>query len=245
MSQLLSNVERFLADVVPKISTDHLFYEDKEDPTSLKQIQQMGEHDEWFAMLFNDGPFCRVAEELLEGPVVPKFMQCFNKPPGGSATPPHQDGFYFMLNPCEAVTTWLALEDADEENGCVRYVPGSHLRPMREHGRTKTLGFSQGIVDYPTPDDLSKEVAMQAAPGDLVVLHAKTIHRADANRSTVRTRKAMGFIYYSEGKRRGSCGLSGESSARNEVTRKAIAATAKTLEQSSNRSRLSLQADPL
>lgn len=199
MTDLRSNVARFISEVVPRISPDHLFYENKEDLTSLKQIQQMGEHDEWFGSLFNDGPFRQVAEELLGGPVVPKNMQYFNKPPGGGAsTPPHQDGFYFMLNPCEAVTMWFALEDVDEENGCVRYVPGSHLQPMREHGRTKTLGFSQGIVDYPTPDDLLKEVAMPAGPGDLLVHHAMTIHRADCNRSTVRTRKALGFIYYSE-----------------------------------------------
>jgi phytanoyl-CoA hydroxylase len=31
-----------------------------------------------------------------------------------------------MLDPCEALTMWLVLEKVDEENGCVRYVRGSH-----------------------------------------------------------------------------------------------------------------------
>lgn len=49
------------------------------------------------------------------------------KPPRiGKGTPPHQDGYYFMLEPNEAVTMWMALEDVNEENGCVRYVKESH-----------------------------------------------------------------------------------------------------------------------
>ena len=61
-----------------------------------------------------------------------------------------------------------------------------------------TLGFSQGISDYPTDHDRKNEQAFPAKPGDLIVHDAMTIHRADANRSTTRTRRALGFIYYSE-----------------------------------------------
>lgn len=92
----------------------------------------------------------------------------------------------------------FALEEIDEENGCVRYVPGSHKHGMREHARTQTLGFSQGIVDYPTDEDRASEVALPAKPGDLLVHHAMTIHRADGNQSETRSRRALGFIYYSE-----------------------------------------------
>lgn len=93
---------------------------------------------------------------------------------------------------------WLAMDDVDEENGCVRYVRGSHRLGMRSHGRSGTLGFSQYITDYPCPNDLRHEVAFPAKPGDLLVHHAITIHRADGNRSATRSRRALGFIYYSE-----------------------------------------------
>ena len=92
---------------------------------------------------------------------------------------------------------WLALDDVDESNGCVRYIRGSHKLGMRAHGRTQTLGFSQGIVDYPTTADLDFEVAMTAEPGDLLVHDAMTIHRADANGTSDRSRRALGFIFYS------------------------------------------------
>ena len=176
---------------------EHVFFEDRDDTSSLKQLQQLQHHDSYFAELMNDQPR-KLAEQLFGAESVAVNMQFFNKPAGiGKPTPPHQDGYYFKLSPCEAVTMWLALEPVDEENGCVRYIPGSHLKEMREHSQTNTLGFSQGIVDYPTASDKELEVAMPAQPGDLLAHHALTIHRADGNRSQTRSRRALGFIFYS------------------------------------------------
>lgn len=199
LAQWIAHVDRFTRDVAPTLPPEHVFYEDKKDPTTLKQIQQMGKYDPWFDQRFTTGSFREIAETLLRGPVVPKNMQYFNKPPGvGQPTPPHQDGYYFMLDPCEALTMWFALDDVDEQNGCVRYVRGSHQLGMRQHARTRTLGFSQGIVDFPSDDDREHEVALPARSGDLLVHDAMTIHRADGNQSTTRTRKALGFVYFSE-----------------------------------------------
>lgn len=148
--------------------------------------------------------FEHLASVLLAEAVVGKNMQYFNKPPRaasgriGQPTPAHQDGYYFMLDPNEAVTMWLALEPVDEANGCVRYVRGSHLRGLRPHGRTGVLGFSQGMTDFGTPEDLENEVYFPTQPGDLLVHHSLTIHRADGNASETRTRRALGFIYYAQ-----------------------------------------------
>ena len=183
--------------MVPGLPPEHVFYEDKGDAGTLKQLQRVHEHDGWFGELFAGKPQ-RLAEELLGTAVIGKNMQYFNKPPGvGQPTPPHQDGFYFKLEPPLALTMWMALEDVDEENGCVRYVKGSHLNGMREHGRTGTLGFSQGMTDFGREEDLVAEEAMPAAPGDLLAHHALTIHRADGNGSATRSRQALGFIFYS------------------------------------------------
>ena len=124
-------------------------------------------------------------------------MQYFDKPPRTSQpTPPHQDGYYFMLEPNEAVTMWYGLDAADEHNGGVRYIPGSHKTGMRSHRPTQTIGFSQGITDY-DHSDRQQEVAVHSDPGDLLVHHALTIHRAEKNHCENRHRRALGFIYYS------------------------------------------------
>lgn len=197
LAELLGELARFIRDTVPGLGTD-VYYEDKERTETLKQIQRMHQHDPYFKNLIQS-EFKDVAESLLHGPVVKKNMQYFNKPPQiGQPTPPHQDGFYFMIEPCEAVTMWLALEDVDEDNGCVRYVRGSHKRCMRPHSRTQTLGFSQGITDYGTESDIANETPLPAKAGDLLVHHALTIHRADGNQDRVRSRRAMGVIYYSK-----------------------------------------------
>ena len=199
MLKLRSEVDRFIREAVPRMPAEHVFYESSADHSTLKQLQNLHQHDPFFADLINEGPVRRLAEQLLGHTVTPHNLQYFNKPPGvGQPTPPHQDGYYFKLSPCLAITLWLALETVDVENGCVRYVRGSHLDGLRPHGVTGTLGFSQGIPDYPGPSDSDREVACPARAGDLLAHHALTVHRADGNRSSNRSRRALGFIYYDD-----------------------------------------------
>ena len=70
------------------------------------------------------------------------------------------------------------------------------MNGMRPHGRTQTLGFSQGITDFGKGSDQRDEVPCPARPGDLLAHHALTIHRAEANSSATRNRRALGFIFY-------------------------------------------------
>lgn len=199
IADIQKNLDRVIRLVVPSMPSEHVFYEDKQDQSSLKQLQNLHLHDAYFGQLMTDSPFRKLAETLLDSKVVCKNMQYFNKPPkSGLPTPPHQDGYYFKISPCEAITMWLALEPVDHENGCVRYIPKSHLKSMRPHGSTGTLGFSQGITDFPNADDTANEVAYPAQPGDLLAHHPLTIHRATANHSRNRTRKAIDLIYYRE-----------------------------------------------
>lgn len=190
-------IQEFIAQKVSEMPTDQVYYEDKSDENTLKQLQQLFKYDPFFYDMMFGSRFEKLASILLDDEVIGKNIQYFNKPPKiGKPTPAHQDGYYFMLEPNEAVTMWMALEPVDEENGCVRYVKGSHKKGMREHGRTQTLGFSQGITDFGTEEDLANEVFFPTQAGDLLVHHSLTIHRADGNSTTDRTRKAMGFIYY-------------------------------------------------
>jgi phytanoyl-CoA hydroxylase len=198
IKEVEQQLQRFIATTVPSLPTDQVFFENKQDQNTLKQIQHLELHDNWFHKLFTDSPFRQLAETLLGGGCVPMNLQYFNKPPKASKpTPPHQDGYYFMITPCEAVTMWLALDNVDEENGCIRYLGGSHRLGLLPHARTKTLGFSQGIDDYFRHCDTRSEEPIHASAGDLLAHHAMTVHRADANESSTRQRRAIGFIYYS------------------------------------------------
>ena len=193
--EINDNIQRFIDEVLPKSPDTTAFYEDMDDPASIKRLQNMADLDPYFGELFQSDRFTELSGFLLADEVVPKSPQWFNKPARvGTVTPPHQDGFYFMLEPNEAITLWLALDYIDEENGCMRYVRGSHRRGMRPHRSSNVLGFSQGVSDY-TDEDRDREVAMCAKPGDLFAHHSMVIHRADANQSD-RRRAALGLVYF-------------------------------------------------
>jgi phytanoyl-CoA hydroxylase len=195
--QIHSELSRLKKDVLPKMPASEVYYDQKGDSNSLKQLQRLHMYDNFFNTLMINSPFQKIAENLLGEPVEGKNLQYFNKRPMVSQpTPPHQDGYYFMIEPVKAVTLWLALDNVDEGNGCVRYLPKSHLHGLRSHVRTETLGFSQGIVDYGTESELDNELALCCTPGTLIGHHAITVHRADRNTSQDRDRRALGFIYY-------------------------------------------------
>lgn len=197
VARLRRHLHRFIDDVIPERGTVEAYYDDKARPASLKQIQHLERHDSCFASLMFNSRFEALARELLGEPVRGKNLQYFDKSPGQNLpTPPHQDGKYFMISPCQALTMWLALETADETTGCLRFQPGSHEHDLRDHARSDTLGFSQFIPDYPSEGEQRLELAIPAEPGDLIVHHAKTIHSAGANCSPDRHRRALGFIYY-------------------------------------------------
>ena len=89
----------------------------------------------------------------------------------------------------------------DDDNGCLRYVAGSHRRGIRPHGRSAVLGFSQGITDYGPPDEAA-EVRIHLKPGDVVAHHGETIHRAEPNRSAARQRRAFAMVFKGRSARR-------------------------------------------
>lgn len=195
VEELQHETIRFIDETVSTLPEQVVYYENRNDPTTLKQVQRIHEHDDYYMRLATSNKVVRLAEELLGGQVTIQNMQYFNKIPRmGKATPPHQDGYYFMIEPQEAVTMWLSLGHADASNGAVSYVRGSNRGGMRPHGSTGTLGFSQGIADWSDSDDRAC-VQMEAGPGDMLVHHSLTIHRAN-NNSSDRDRKSIGFIFY-------------------------------------------------
>lgn len=201
LEQLQSNVERYVREIVPGLPPSEAFFEEAGRLETLKQLQNMQTHDGFFADLCHQSDVVALAEALLGEPVASQGAEYFCKPPGiGKATPPHQDGYYFCLEPNHAATLWIALDRVDEENGCLRYVTGSHRRGIRPHGASAVLGFSQGVSDF-GPADQAREHCYTLEPGDAIAHHSVTIHRADANRS-VRPRRALGLVYYAASARR-------------------------------------------
>lgn len=107
----------------------------------------------------------------------------------------HQDLAYFPLDPLVHITAWIALTDSVEENGNVKYLPGSHkLGPLRhgeEPGHKSLLSKGQRILD---PVDSSNVKSISLQPGEISLHHTGLIHFSEPNNSS-RRRIGIGISY--------------------------------------------------
>lgn len=132
----------------------------------------------------------------LLGPDIDCFLSQFIfKLPGALGQPWHQDAFYFHFDRGPQVGAWLAMTEANLDNGPLRILPASHTEPVhdvvpdrREHAN---LGYVE-IVDTNTSGQ--KPVLMQ--PGDLLIFHSHLLHCSTDNASK-QMRAAMVYHFAS------------------------------------------------
>ncbi|XP_038050431.1 phytanoyl-CoA dioxygenase-like [Patiria miniata] len=195
LSTIKDELKRYENNVVPDLPPKMAFYEEKGKKDSIIRLERMMDHDEFFKDLGESPAFNGLADLLLGEKCIPNNVQYFSKPPGAKCTPAHQDGKYFMHD--KGITFWLALDDADAENGCMYYVPQSDRKGELEHRKTDALGFSQALVEY---EDWMKETenVMPAKKGTLLGHHPYMVHRAGENKSKERWRPALGLTYWAK-----------------------------------------------
>ena len=174
---------------------------DEDGTGKIKQIQYLHKKDPIFAELLID--MRALGQELIgHNDFNVLNMQLFEKHPGISKpTRSHQDNAYFKLTPTTALTVWIALDDIDEENGCLYYAPKSHITPTRKHSRyhkhttfrvrSGVPGLSLCLHEHPEETD----VKVEAKAGDVLVHSCNTIHRAGKNSSLDRRRRAIGIVF--------------------------------------------------
>lgn len=78
--------------------------------------------------LVTDNRILDYVQDLLGENLVLWGTHYFTKMPGdGKRVSWHQDASYWPLTPSKTVTAWLAIDDADVDNGAMQFIPGSHL----------------------------------------------------------------------------------------------------------------------
>jgi hypothetical protein len=138
--------------------------------------------------------FCRFAEivdmvEQLIGPdIILWGSQLFCKPAGhGMAVPWHQDGQYWPIDPLATVTVRIAVEDSLPENGCMRYIPGSHTsRDVVAHEivEASNVAIKQQVADL--DESLARDDVLHAGQisiHDVYLIHGSSGNRSDKRRS--------------------------------------------------------------
>jgi len=111
------------------------------------------------------------------------------KPPSARGQALHQDQYYLRVEPGTCCAAWLALDDCDEENGCLQVVPGSHQLPVL---CTVAADTTQSFTDVtvPVPEGMQvKPVIMRA--GDVLFFNGQLIHGSLPNVSQDRFRRSL------------------------------------------------------
>ena len=122
--------------------------------------------------------------------------QALFKPPFGNPTAWHLDDPYWSFDSRQAISLWLALDDATLGNGCMWYIPGSYKTAAYEN-----VGIGQNLSDlfklYPQWREITP-VACPCTAGSVVFHNGLTAHGAGAN-MTNKPRRAMTCAYMPDG----------------------------------------------
>lgn len=99
----------------------------------------------------------------------------------------HQDSTYWNLSSPDVLTAWVALTPSTPENGCMRVIPGTHLKDQVPHRDTfaenNLLSRGQEIAVEVDEDDA---VDVVLKPGEMSLHHVRIFHGSKANQSTQR-----------------------------------------------------------
>jgi ectoine hydroxylase-related dioxygenase (phytanoyl-CoA dioxygenase family) len=144
-----------------------------------------GFHD----LLWNPA-FTMAASQLLGGAVRLWHDQLFCKPAHhGGVVAWHQDYSYWTrTTPLAHLTCWIGLDDSTRDNGCVRYVPGSHRWP--DLPITGLAGDMEAIQTVLTDEQKEnfRPLAIELKKGECSFHHPRMIHGSYEN-STDRPRR--------------------------------------------------------
>ncbi len=142
--------------------------------------------------------FGEIARQLVGTSKIHLFHdQALLKPSGDmNETPWHQDRPYWPMNGEGALSIWIALDDVDENNGCMCFIP-----------RSRNFG-AVAEIDLEKPQDIFKALkagqqvdavkVMKMKKGSATFHDGLTFHYAFANKTSL-PRHAMVMIYFPDG----------------------------------------------
>ncbi len=150
-----------------------------------------------------------VLEALIGPDVLALQTMLFLNPPGKGGQGWHQDAYYISTYPDTLIGAWIALDRADEQNGCLWVVPGSHCEPIYPpHGLRGIIHADGAFEDLHEVEHVSHlddevntlsqvvrkyppAIPVVLEPGDVVFFEGHLLHRSYPNRTADRFRRAF------------------------------------------------------
>ncbi len=133
-----------------------------------------------------------IARQLCGEGMVIDFDQLLAKHPGreDAVFGWHQDQAYWIgTDDRRTATCWLAVDDSTLANGCMQFLPGSHLEPIRPHRPLHgERSASHTLVTDLRDDDVLRPAEIRR--GDITVHNEGVLHGSGGNNTTGSWRRA-------------------------------------------------------
>lgn len=131
--------------------------------------------------------FATILRDLgYASPLLWQTMYIFKNPQIGGEVRWHQDASYLQTRPRSVTGIWIAVDDANRENGCLWMCPKAHRSPLRELYAVEPgaqSGHLTTLDETPWPD-ADTALPIEVGAGSVVLFHDHMPHRSDANRSS-------------------------------------------------------------
>ena len=120
----------------------------------------------------------------------------FIKGPGQPGNAWHQDELFIPTRDRSLSTVWIAIDDARTDNGCLRFIPGSHERgvlwPMRCHNNPD-LDRAEEAFGFEPGEEAAVHVELSS--GSAVVFDGYVLHGSYPNKTVAGFRHSIQFVY--------------------------------------------------
>lgn len=156
-------------------------------------------HSKLVADFYFRGPLVHVASQLI-GPNIKGATSQLTFKMRGNTKPFgwHQDNGYGELEPYNAMTALTALEDNDNETGCLWILPKSHQHGQMKSQKDLTPEEKAAKKDLSISDvDESGAIPLPMKAGQTLVFNCWTLHKSEGNFSKKRDRRVL-FLRYAD-----------------------------------------------
>ena len=179
----LQNATLELMQTYPHIPTEglvspHIFYTGSNRPDIHST----------FLEICKLNPLLNIVDQLIGPDIIVWGSRIFSKAPQtGRATPWHQDGEYWPIRPLATATVWIAIDESNEDNGCLKILTGSNrAKKLLPH---QSLSGKGAALDKEIRPEFIKNkeiVSVPLKPGQMVIFDVFTAHGASPNLSNQR-----------------------------------------------------------
>jgi len=95
----------------------------------------------------------------------------------------HQDASYWPMTPSKTATVWLAIDDGDVDNACMRFIPGSHHHGHLTYKLSEEDENNVLFQTVPTAEQYGEPIDVELKAGEISIHSDMLLHGSKANTS--------------------------------------------------------------